>query len=126
MKNIVNKYSFVLSLVDIFSEAECRKYLIDLVRGPRCRFCERPLPEKHLGRLYQGKQVHCNICKNKFIPVAGTILSQSKMTYRQILRILVMLDMGFRTKEISAIVGISKATVPRWKKKLIKWRIENE
>jgi transposase-like protein len=126
MKNIANKYSFVLSLVDLFVEAECRKILIDLVRGPHCKICKSPVPARHLKRFYEGKQVSCKICKSKFIPIAGTILSQSKITNKQILKMLVMIDAGFRTKEIAAIIGISKATVPRWRRKLIKWINENE
>lgn len=126
MKNTIKISKFVLSLIDLFDESECRKILIDLVRGPHCRFCKKPISEKHVKRFYEGKQVSCKICKSKFIPVAGTILSQSKLSYRQILLILTMLSLGFKTKNIASAVGVAPHTVPRWRRKLKQWIKEND
>jgi transposase-like protein len=108
----------VLSFIELFDECACRKLLIDLVRGPKCRYCGRSIPERHLDRFYSGLEVYCQLCNSKFFAVGGTIISQTKLTYRQILKILVMLDLGFRTKEIANAVNVGTHTIARWKKKL--------
>ena len=118
MKNTLRTGSFILKLIDLFDEALSRKLLFDFVRGPVCRFCQKSVPERHLKRFYDGKEIYCNQCNSKFFPAGGTILSQSKLSCRQILKILVMLDLGFRTKEIAAAVNVGTHTIPRWREKL--------
>ena len=122
MKKQRERGLFVLSLIDLFNECACRKFLINLVRGAVCRCCGRSIPEKHLERLYDGKEVYCGACNSRFKAVGGTILSQTKLTYKQVLKILVMLDLGYRTLEIATAVGVSTHTIPRWKKKLSEFK----
>lgn len=118
MENTLQTKGFVLKLVESFDETLCRKILFDLARGPICRYCRKSVPERHLKRFYGGKEIYCRQCNSKFFAVGGTVLSQSKLSYRQILRIFVMLDLGFRTKEISAAVNVGTQTIPRWRQKL--------
>ncbi len=118
MKKQRKRGLFVLSFIDLFDESACRKLLIDLVRGPKCRYCGELIPKKHLDRLYEGKEVYCQLCNSKFYAVGGTMIADTKLSYRQVLKILVMLDLGYRTKEISERVNISTHAVPRWRRKL--------
>jgi transposase-like protein len=124
VNNTLKLDSFVLKLVDLFDEAFCRKLLFDLTRGTGCRYCGKSIPKEHLDRFYAGKEVYCRFCDSRFFAVSGTILSQSKLSYKQILKILVMLDLGFKTKEIAAAVDVSSHCIPRWRKKLSEF--ENE
>lgn len=117
---------FVLCLIDLFDECMCRKLLIDLVRGPNCRYCGESIPERHLDRLYEGKEIYCQLCDSRFFAVGGTIISQTKLSYKQILKILVMLDLGFRTKEITKAADVGTHAVPRWKRKLYEFKNKNE
>lgn len=109
---------FTLELVDLLDECACRKLLIDLVRGPVCRWCGKSIPERHLERFYKGKEVYCQLCNSKFFAVGGTMISQTKLRYKQILKILIMLNLGFRTKEIAQAADVGTNVIPRWRRKL--------
>ena len=126
MKNNIKTSGFVLSLINLFDEAACRQLLFDLTRGSVCRYCKTPVQEKHLKRFYKGKEIYCKNCGSRFLPAAGTILSQSKISYRRIMLMLAMLDMGFKTKDVAAAVAVAPHTVPHWRRKLEKWMNKNE
>lgn len=118
MKKQRERGLFVLSLIDLFDESACRKLLIDLVRGPICRYCGESIPKRHLDRFYEGKEVYCLLCDSRMFAVGGTIVSQTKLSYKQIMKILVMIDLGYRTKEIAKAVNVGTHTISRWKRKL--------
>ena len=122
MKNIAKAGSFTLRLVDALSEPLCRKILFDLVCGPVCRYCEKPIPERHLKRFYSGKEVYCGFCDSRFFAVGGTILSHSKMNYMQMLKILIMSDLQVKTEQIATAVGVGRQTVLRWRRKLMEFK----
>jgi DNA-directed RNA polymerase subunit RPC12/RpoP len=118
VKNTLRTGSFILKLIDLFDEALCRKLLFDLVRGPICRNCRKSIPERHLERFYAGKEIYCRQCNSKFFAVGGTVLAQTKLSYKQILKILVRLDMKFKTKQIATAGGVDPHTIARWRHKL--------
>ena len=124
MKKQSKRRVLTLELVDLLDECACRKFLIDLVRGPVCRYCGESIPEKHLGRFYRGEEVYCRFCNSKFYAVAGTMIADTKLTYKRVLKVLIMLNLGYRTKEIAETVNIGTHAVPRWRKKL--YEFENE
>lgn len=117
---------FVLALADQLDEYACKRLLLDMVRGPICRYCKKSIPKRHLERFYENKEVYCGACESRFFGSGGTILQQSKLTSKQILKILVMCDLGLKTKEIAKTVNISPHNVPQWRVKLTKFREKNE
>lgn len=122
MKKQRERGLLVLSLIDLFDECACRKILIDLVRGPVCRYCGKSIPDRHLKRFYENREVYCQLCDSKMFAVGGTIVSQTKLSYKQIMKILVMIDLGYRTGEIAKAVNVGTHTIPRWKKKLSEFK----
>ena len=123
MKNTLKTKDLILKLIDFLDETVCRKFLFDLFRAPVCQ-CGKSVPDRHLKRFYDGKQIYCKNCDSKFFPRAGTVLQQTKLTCRQILKMTIMISQGYRTKEITAAVNVGSHTVPRWRKKLSE--VENE
>lgn len=118
MKNTLKTKAFVLKLVELLDETVCRKLLFNLARGPLCRYCRKSVPERHLKRFYAGKEVYCRQCNSRFYAVSGTVLAQNKLSYRQILKILVMADLEFKTEFIATSVGVERHTISRWRQKL--------
>lgn len=109
---------FVLALIDSVGEDGCKRLLFDLVRGPICRYCGNSIPDRHLKRLYEGKEVYCGACDKRFYGTSGTIIAGTKLSFRQVLKILVMCDLNFKTKEIAKAVNVGTHTIPRWRRKL--------
>lgn len=122
MKNTLRTGSFILNLIDLFDEPLCRKFLFDLVRGPICRYCQKSVPERHLKRFYDGKEVYCNQCNSRFYAQTGTILAGTKLSFKQILKILCMLDMEKKTREIAMLADVEPHTIQRWRQKLTEFK----
>ncbi|MEA3427695.1 MAG: hypothetical protein U9Q84_00450 [Thermodesulfobacteriota bacterium] len=118
MKNTAKIGGFVFRFVDLLDEALCKKILFDLVRRPICRICKKPVPERHLKRYYNGKVVYCKECNSQFNAQAGTILAGTKLFFKQVLLILIMADLNFKTGQIAKRTGVKRHTIARWRHKL--------
>jgi transposase-like protein len=115
---------YLLEFLDILGETCCRQSLIKLMTSCSCPYCGKSIADRHLKRFYSGKESYCVNCNGRFFAVGTTVLKQSKLSYRQRVKLLIMIDLNFRTKDICEEVRVSSPTVVRWREKLHKFQKE--
>ena len=115
---------YLLEFVDILSDTCCREALIKLMTSPVCPYCGKSIADRHLKRFYSGKESYCVNCNSRFFAVRSTILKGSNLSYKQRAKLLIMIDLNFRTKDICEEVRTSAPTVRRWRGKLHKFQEE--
>jgi transposase-like protein len=115
---------YLLEFLEVLGEACCRESLIKLMTSCSCPYCGKPIADRHLKRYFSGKESYCVYCDGRFFAVRSTILKGSNLNYRQRTKLLIMIDLNFRTKDICEVAGVSAPTVVRWREKLDKFQKE--
>lgn len=101
-------------------ESFCRMFLIDLVHMGCfcCPFCHHSIGKGYCGDFYQNRPIYCPGCRKVFRATTRTLLSYSKLNFRKIILLSLMLELGFGSNQIARRLGIARHTIPRWRKKL--------
>ncbi len=90
--------------------------------GPKCASCGQPITGcRALQTFNRGERTHCASCGRKFSPRAGTILSDSHITYAQFEVCCVLLSLGVDHHRIAGMIGLHTDTVAAWHSKIRFW-----
>jgi|GEM_PF-2953986 transposase-like protein len=115
----MDNYSVIPSLESLLSESACRRFAFGLVcpGGPRCPRCSTILDPRRHERFYGNQVSFCSHCLRKFVPLGGTVFSSCKISFRVIVLMLYLFDLGYRNARIIEMTDLSKDSVQKWRRK---------
>lgn len=117
--DMLTEKSKMLDIVfNSLDENLCRRSLFELIHPvPACPRCGAKLSIERHDRFYKNRVNSCSSCKKKYFASTGTFLNSAKMTFKEILIILLLIDFGFRYSEILRFIPQCKGTLNLWLKK---------
>jgi len=71
-----------------------------------------------LHRNERGERTYCSGCDQKFSPTIGTVLENSRLTFRQYEKLMLCLSMGCTEQRTAQVAGLHIDTVRAWIVKL--------
>jgi len=71
-----------------------------------------------LETFWRGERTYCSGCDQKFSPTAGTILENSRLTFRQYEKLMLCLSLGCSEQRTAQVAGLHIDSVRSWISKL--------
>ena len=92
---------------DLLNEDRCREWFLlwlyqDGVYCPRCGF---PLQKRRLPRFFTGDISYCSVCRKKFYPLRGSPFHWTKLTYAELILIMVFRELDVSIEVIAALLN---------------------
>ena len=103
---------------DFLEEDRCRGWILRrLHKEAKCPRCYGELTEKQAETFWRNERVQCGMCERFFTALTDTIFSGTRMNFREIVLLLVLLGLQHPAKFIASRVHCDVSSVRMWRSK---------